>query len=85
MMDTSRQTVPMYLHPAHIDQDIADLKRLIHYVELRGYDAARRARAIGNSAKVATADMLLRKLRGALNDAMRLRQTAMRSGPQWAV
>ena len=84
MMDTSRQTMPMYLHPMHIDQDIADLKRLINYVELRAYEAARRARAASNSTS-ATAEMLLRKLRAAYNNATRLRHTAIASAPQSAL
>ena len=77
--------MPVYVPPAKIDQDIADLRRLIHYVELKGYGAARRARAAGNSAASATAEALLRKLRAALNDATHLRQTAVASGPRWAV
>ena len=84
MMDMSRQSVPVYLHPSRIDQDIDDLRRLIHYVEMKAYGAARRARAASTSTS-ATAEALLRKLRAAYNDAMRLRQTAMASSPNWAL
>jgi hypothetical protein len=84
MMDLSRQSMPMYLHPTHIDQDIADLKRLIQYLEMQAYGAARKARA-ASSSTTATAETLLRKLRAAYSDATRLRRTAMASDPLWAL
>jgi hypothetical protein len=72
-----------------IDQDIADLQRLIHYVELRTYRAARRQALSAVAANTtATAEALLRKLRHALHDADQLRRTAIESQAQranWAV
>ena len=72
-----------------IDQDIADLKRLIHYVELRTYRAARRqAMSTAAANTTATAEALLRKLRHALLEADQLRRTAIESQAQranWAI
>ena len=67
------------LSPARIDQDIADLQRLIHFVELRAYETARRARAAGSNGRAATAELLLRKLRHALQEAAQLREAAQSS------
>jgi hypothetical protein len=81
MIDVSQLPRPQAVG---IDEDIADLQRLIHYVELRAYGAARRASRSPSPA--ATAESLLRKLRHALQEARQLREMAYASGqPDWAI